>query len=97
MKPPVELDVEEALRRFRARMKDLREQRAWSKAECARHAGLDQSEWSRIERGITAPSLQSALRIHYALQLDSMDALFGELPATEILSGQMRKGGAQQK
>jgi transcriptional regulator with XRE-family HTH domain len=87
MSPSLEPNVALALARFRERMRLIREDRQWSQAEAARRAGIDASEWNRIERGGVVPSLQSVLRIHHALQLDSMEALFGDLPVTALLRG----------
>ena len=67
----------EARERLAARMIELRAAARMSQVQAAREAGMNRRNWSRIEKRELNPRLDSLLRIQYALNVDSLDALFG--------------------
>jgi transcriptional regulator with XRE-family HTH domain len=70
------------------RLRELREQRSWSQGEASRQSGVSQGEWSRIESAETNPGMTTLLRIQHALNLDSVETLFGEPPSRRIIQAQ---------
>jgi transcriptional regulator with XRE-family HTH domain len=77
---------------FGHRLRELREQRAWSQGEAGRQSGVSQGEWSRVESAQTNPSMTTLLRIQHALNLDSVETLFGEPPSRRIVESVEAKG-----
>jgi ribosome-binding protein aMBF1 (putative translation factor) len=75
----------EARREFGTRLRLLREQRAWSQDDAGRRAGMSQTEWSRVERAETNPSMTTLLRMQHALGVDSIESMFGEQPSRQIV------------
>jgi transcriptional regulator with XRE-family HTH domain len=64
--------------RLAARMVELRTAANLPQTEAARRAGIDRTNWSRIEAGKLDVRLETLLRIQYALEVDTIEALFGE-------------------
>jgi len=60
------------------KLREIRKRRRLTQMELARRAGLDQSQISKIERGLINPSLRTV--VHLARILDvTLDELAGEL------------------
>lgn len=70
---------------FGTRLRTLREQKGWSQDDAGRYAGISQTEWSRVERAETNPSMTTLLRMQHALGVDSIETLFGEEPSRRLL------------
>jgi len=67
------------------RVKLLRRQRAWSLEELGERTGLTKSYLSKVERGVSVPSIAVAIKLARALQVD-VEALFSdESSASEIM------------
>jgi transcriptional regulator with XRE-family HTH domain len=71
----------DAHRAFQARIRALREARGWSLGEAGRASGLTGSLWRKYELGQVEPRLTQLLRIQRALELQSLELLFGPLPS----------------
>jgi transcriptional regulator with XRE-family HTH domain len=67
--PPTLADV------FGRYVSEQRQQRHWTRAELARRAGLTGQYVSFLEQAKHAPSLDTVLRIAYALGLSGADAV----------------------
>jgi transcriptional regulator with XRE-family HTH domain len=67
----------EARERLATRMVELRAAAKMSQTQAANEAGMNRRNWSRIETRQLNPRLDSLLRIQYALNVDSLDGLFG--------------------
>jgi len=66
------------------RVKLLRRQRSWSLEELGERTGLTKSYLSKVERGVSVPSIAVAIKLARALQVD-VEALFSdETSAAEI-------------
>jgi transcriptional regulator with XRE-family HTH domain len=78
---PDEQTMEAAREALAARMAQLRSEAGMSQRAAATRAGMDQRNWSRIERRELNPRLDSLLRIQFALGVESLESLFG-VPAT---------------
>jgi ribosome-binding protein aMBF1 (putative translation factor) len=63
---------------LREEMRRTRKQRGWTQEEAARHAGMNQPLWSRIEHGGQEPGLQALLGIQLAVGVVSVEKLFGQ-------------------
>lgn len=88
MEPLAKDDLTAALARFRAQMQAFREAQQLTMAQATLRAGLSTGEWSRIESGqVRSPGLEKVLRIQYALQMDSVESLFGQFPSRRLLDG----------
>lgn len=72
------------------RIRELREARGLSQRAASGDVFMHQSDWSRIERGVVDPRLSTLVRIHYALGVDGVEALFGPLPSHHLLEQQQR-------
>lgn len=79
------------------RIASLRETAGLSQRSAAARAGLDASHWSKIERQIAEPTLSSLLRIQYALELESLEELFGEHPSARLVRSPSRANGPVDK
>jgi len=77
--------LEKAREVFGDRLRTLRKQRRWSQGDAGRYAGISQTEWSRIERAETNPSMTTLLRMQHALGVDSIESLFGEEPSRRLV------------
>jgi transcriptional regulator with XRE-family HTH domain len=67
----------DARNRLARRMVELRHETNLSQNSAAALAGMSLKSWSRIENRKNSPTLDSLLRIEYALGVDSLEALFG--------------------
>lgn len=52
--------------------------------EAAARAGISQSHWSKIERGLHDPSIGQALRVQFALGAESLEGMLGTQPSARI-------------
>lgn len=66
-------------------LKYLRIQSGLTLEELARDSGLTRSYLSKVERGVSTPSIESALNIAKALGV-TVDRLFGQQPEEDIIS-----------
>ncbi len=83
--PPDPATVEHILVDFRRRVKRERERANLTVPQAAARAGMDPTEWRKIESGRTRePGLRKLLLLQYALQLSSLEELLG-LPSGERL------------
>lgn len=78
------LDRDDVLSALGTRVRGIRQAQDLSQAEAARHAGVHQSEWSRIERGRVDPGLLALLGLQRALRVDTLEALLGDLPSQRL-------------
>jgi transcriptional regulator with XRE-family HTH domain len=76
---PLSDRVEKALGALSGRIAVLRAEAKLTQRELARRAGWSQSNVSKLERGEHRPGVDIVLRLQYALQLSSVEQLFGEL------------------
>jgi transcriptional regulator with XRE-family HTH domain len=76
------------------RLRALRSDRRLSQADVAGHAGVHQSEWSRLEAGEIDPRLSWLLRVQHLFGIESLESLFGPLPSRRLLgsAAQSRRG-----
>lgn len=91
--PPSPETLAEARRRLAQRMIELRGEAGLSQRQAADRAGIDQSNWGRMEAEKTSPRLDSLLKIQYAFGLDSLESLLGRLPAQELLDTHQQGSG----
>lgn len=66
-------------------LKILRVQSGLTLEDLARDSGLTRSYLSKVERGISTPSIESALSIAKALGV-SVDRLFGQQPEEDVIA-----------
>ena len=66
------------------RLKLLRKQKAWSLEALAERTGLTKSYLSKVERGLSTPSIAVAIRVARALGVD-VEELFSDEPTTESI------------
>jgi transcriptional regulator with XRE-family HTH domain len=79
--PPSPRKIDKALEAYGRGVRDRRQKLDLNQYEAARRAGISQSNWSKIERAEIRPSVEQMLRIHAALEAESLDGYFGRLPA----------------
>jgi transcriptional regulator with XRE-family HTH domain len=77
--------MEAARQALAARMEELRDAAGMSQRQAALRGGMDPRNWARIEQGKLNPRLDSLLRIQFALDVDSLEALFGVATTAQIL------------
>lgn len=53
--------------------------------EASARAGISQSHWSKIERGLHDLSVGQALRIQFALGAESLEGMLGRQPSALVL------------
>jgi DNA-binding XRE family transcriptional regulator len=75
---PDEATFQEARDRLAFRMRQLRGAAHLPQVDAARLAGLDRTSWGRIEAGKLDVRLDTLLRIQFALDVDTLEGLFGE-------------------
>ena len=68
------------------RLRALRLDRRMSQSDVAHHAGVHQSEWSRLEAGDIDPRLSWLLRAQELFGVESLESLFGVLPSHLLLA-----------
>lgn len=70
--------------RMSLRLKLLRKQKAWSLEALAERTGLTKSYLSKVERGLSTPSIAVAIKVARALGVD-VEELFSDEPTTEAI------------
>jgi transcriptional regulator with XRE-family HTH domain len=74
-----------------ARLKLLRKKHGWTLEALAEQTGLTKSYLSKVERGLSVPSIAVALKLAHALKID-VEQLFsektGEQPMTVVRAGE---------
>ena len=78
--------IVEALARFGEDVRQRREQLDMTQYEAARRAGISQSHWSKVERGLHDLSVGQALRIQFALQAESLEGMLGSQPSALVFA-----------
>lgn len=78
--------LQHALTRFGEDVRRRREKLDLTQYEAASHAGISQSNWSKIERGLHDPSVGQALRIQFALGAESLEGMLGDQPSALVLA-----------
>ena len=90
LQPPDADSFHEARRRLAERMRYLRDVAQLPQGEAASRAGIDRTTWNRIERSrMKGIRLETLLRIQYALDVDTLEGLFGETTG-DLLAGTSR-------
>jgi transcriptional regulator with XRE-family HTH domain len=87
--------LQHALARFGEDVRCRREKLDLTQREAANRAGISQSNWSKIERGLHDPSVGQALRIQFALGAESLEGMLGDQPSALVLvanGAQKRRG-----
>jgi DNA-binding XRE family transcriptional regulator len=81
--------IDDAIRALAARVTELREQANLTQEDLAERAGWSQSNISKLERGKHRPRLDKVLGLQHALELRSIEELFGAppIPPTGRLMG----------
>jgi transcriptional regulator with XRE-family HTH domain len=69
--------VIDALRKFTANLRQRRTELGLSQEAAAAAADMDQSQYSRIERGEVDPSIKTLTRIAHGVQTTASDLLRG--------------------
>lgn len=78
-----------ALAEFGADVRRRRFELDLTQRQAAARAGISQSHWSKIERGLHDLSVGQALRIQFALGAESIEGMLGRQPSALVLdSGQ---------
>src|SRR5215203_3160146 len=97
-KPLSEADMADVRSALGSRIAALRREVKMSQTEASLRAGLDRRQWIRIEKGESAPRLESLLQIQCVFGLDSLESLFG--PTTgdllKVRSRRRKDGGTTQ-
>jgi transcriptional regulator with XRE-family HTH domain len=83
-KPLTDETFRAARDRLAARMVELRSAANLPQSEAARRAGMDRTNWGRIESGKLDVRLETLLRIQYALEVDTIEALFSEMTGDRL-------------
>jgi transcriptional regulator with XRE-family HTH domain len=79
--------LKEAQRAVGKALRNHRESLGLSQGETGAHAGVHQSEWSRVEAGEVDPRLSWLLQAQYLFGLESIETLFGPLPTRRLFGG----------
>lgn len=77
--------IGDALVRFGEDVRLRREKLDMTQGEAAKRAGISQSHWSKVERGLHDLSVGQALRIQFALQAESLEGMLGNQPSALVL------------
>lgn len=77
--------IKDALTKFGEDVRRRREQLDMTQDEAATRAGISQSHWSKIERGLHDLSIGQALRIQFVLQAESLEGMLGSQPSALVL------------
>jgi transcriptional regulator with XRE-family HTH domain len=87
--------LQRALTRFGEDVQRRRAKLDLTQKEAAHLAGISQSNWSKIERGLHDPSVGQALRIQFALGAESLEGMLGDQPSALVLAsdGKPRQRG----
>jgi transcriptional regulator with XRE-family HTH domain len=78
--------ITSTLARFGEDVRYRRRKLNLTQKEAAGRAGISQSHWSKIERGLHDPSIGQALRIQFALQAESLEGMLGHQPSALVLA-----------
>jgi transcriptional regulator with XRE-family HTH domain len=81
--------VQRALAALSERIAVLRGEANMTQRELAERADWSQSNLSKLERGKHRPGIDVVLRLQYALRLDSVESLFGEIENPETPSARL--------
>jgi transcriptional regulator with XRE-family HTH domain len=73
--------------RVRDQIRVLRTARRISQTRAAARIGRKQPYWSLLENGGLELTLEHLIGIQYALGLESVESLFGELPSQRVIGG----------
>ncbi len=84
-RPPSQKRIDRAIRAYGENVRKRREELDLTQDAAALRAGISQSHWSKIERGDVEPSIAQMLRIHVALQTESLETLFGQHPSSRLV------------
>lgn len=87
--------LQAALDEFGRRVRRRREELGLSQGAAAHRAGIGQSQWSKVERGASEPSLGHVLRIQMALGTPSIESFFGDFPSTRCVDLKPTKPGTR--
>lgn len=79
--PLSEDTIDDILLAVGAQIRRVREAQGISQRAAARDAGMHQTDWSRVERGVVDARLSTLLRVQHALDLAGFELLFGQLPS----------------
>jgi predicted transcriptional regulator len=79
-----EARLQRTLATFAERVRTSRVELGLSQQAAAARAGINQSHWSKVERGVVDPSLGQVLRIQIALSAPSVEGLFGAFPTAQV-------------
>ena len=85
MLPASSARIARAVRTYGTNVKLRRVKLDLTQSQAATRAGISQSHWSKIERGDVEPSIGQMLRIHAALDADSLEAYFGRHPSLRLI------------
>lgn len=78
--------IERTLARFGQDVRRRRAKLNLTQQEAAKRAGISQSHWSKIERGLHDLSIGQALRIQFALNAESLEGMLGHQPSALVLA-----------
>lgn len=84
---PEDALISEAIDLFGRNVRRRRLELDLTQAAAAARAGISQSNWSKVERGEIEPSIAQMLRIHVALEGDSLESYFGAHPSIRLVGG----------
>jgi transcriptional regulator with XRE-family HTH domain len=79
------------LEAFGADVRRRRVELSLNQREASALAGISQSHWSKIERGLHDLSIGQALRIQFALSAESLEGMLGRQPSA-LVFGRGRPG-----
>lgn len=86
---PLSEHVERALAALSQRVALLRTEANLTQRQLAERAGWEQSNLSKFERGEHRPGIAVVRRLQYALGLDSVERLFGEIEPVSTPSARL--------
>lgn len=78
--------LQAALARFGSDVQQRRLKLDLTQLEAAARAGISQSHWSKIERGLHDLSIGQALRVQFALGAESLEGMLGHQPSALVLA-----------
>jgi transcriptional regulator with XRE-family HTH domain len=81
-----EARLQAALGEFGRRVRERRKELGLSQETAAERAGIGQSQWSKVERGASEPSISHVLRIQVALGAPSIESFFGDFPSARSIA-----------
>jgi transcriptional regulator with XRE-family HTH domain len=78
--------IKGALTTFGEDVRRRRRQLDMTQDAAATRAGISQSHWSKIERGLHDLSVGQALRIQFVLHAESLEGMLGNQPSALVLA-----------